>query len=569
MIKFKKIEKLFDSKIKKKFYIIVIFNFFISLLEFLSVASIYPALLIITNVSSNKLIDKLFLLLNMDVQNNSLNFFLILILILVVLKNIFSILLSWYMQNFLLKNYNFISEITIKKMLQLNYLDLINLTSSNFIRNGKEIIFSFKTYVMSLVMLSSELIMVFMLIVLLLLISFKITIITLIVLSLFLFLLTRLSKNKISILGKIRNKSYSEVNSSLIEVYNSFRELKIYSNVDFYINNYLKYNMNFATAQKNIDFFGGITRNIFELIIIFFFSLAFIITGFELNLNFLPTVGIFVFTFFRLYPSFTRISFLKTIINSNTNSIDILLDIQNFKVEKLIDNKQTSKKFSFNQKIHIENASFGYERNQLIIKNLDLHINKGDIIGISGNNGSGKTTLCNIILSVIVPLSGKVMIDEKYNTKDFLEEYRKIVSFIPQNIFLLNDTIINNITFNLKNEEFNEEKLNNIIKITGLESVNANLKKRSNSFIGENGFNLSGGQRQRVAIARALYKDSQIVIMDEHTSALDNVTEKVLLEDMKNLFKNKTIIIISHRKQVLNYCSKHYHLENGKLNLLT
>lgn len=564
MIEVNKIKNLLNPKIKKNFYLIVFFNFIISILELLSVASIYPALLIITGVSSNKIIDKIFLFFDINPSEKSLTFFLILILFFIILKNIFSIILNWYIQNYLLKNYNFISLKIIKKMLSFNYLDVINLTSPIFIRNSKEVIFSFRQYIMSLILISTEIVTVSSLLILLMLISFKISIITISILFIFLLILTKLSKNKITILGKIRNDAYAKLNSSLIEIYNSFRELKIYSNVEFYIKNFLKQNISFAKAQRNIEFFTSITRNLFELLVVLFIALSIIITNYKIDINTLPTAGIFVFAFFRLYPSFTKISYLKTMLNSNENSIDILLDINKTKVEIDKDLPNNTFNFEFKNNIKIENLSFGYEKNN-ILKDLNLVINKGDIIGISGKNGSGKTTFCNILLSIIKPKSGKIILDDTYDLENYLKEYRNIVSFIPQNIFLLNDTIKNNITFNLEDNLIDNEKLKKVIKISGLDEINKKISDRYNSLIGENGTNLSGGQRQRVAIARSLFRESEIIIMDEHTSALDSSTEEELLNEMKSLFKDKTIIIISHRKKVLEHCSSNYVLENGKL----
>lgn len=564
MIEISKIKNLLDPKIKKNFYFIVLFNFIISTLEFLSVASIYPALLIIAGVTSNKVIDKIYLFFNIDPSEKSVTFFLILILSFIILKNIFSIILNWYIQNYLFKNYNFISLQIIKKMLKFNYLDVINLTSPIFIRNSKEIIFSFRQYIMSLILMFTEIITVSSLLILLMLISFKITIITISILLIFLLILTKLSKSKITNLGKVRNEAYAKLNSSLIEIFNSFRELKIYSNIEFYIKNFLKQNISFAKAQKNIEFFTSITRNLFELLVVLFITLSVLLSNYKIDINILPTAGIFVFAFFRLYPSFTKISYLKTMLNSNENSMDILLEIQSTKVEKEKDLSKNSSNFSFKKNIKIENLSFSYDKNN-IFKNLNLVINKGDIIGISGKNGSGKTTLCNIILSIIKPQNGKIIIDDNFNLKDHLDEYRSIISFIPQNIFLLNDTIKNNITFNADDNLIDNKRLEKVIKIVGLEEINNKISERFNSLVGENGSNLSGGQRQRVAIARSLFRNSEIIIMDEHTSALDSSTEEELLKEMKNLFKEKTIIIISHRKKVLEHCSSNYVLENGKL----
>ena len=434
MIELNKIKKLIDPKIKKNFYLIVFFNFIISILEFLSIASIYPALLIITGVSSNKIIDKIYLFFDINLSEKGLTFFLTLILFLIIFKNILSIILNWYIQNYILKNYNFISLLIIKKMLRFNYLDVINLTSPIFIRNSKEVVFSFRQYIMSLILMSTEIVTVSSLLLLLMLISFKITIITIIILLIFLLILIKLSKSKITNLGKVRNEAYAKLNSSLIEIFNSFRELKIYSNIEFYIKNFLKQNISFAKAQRNIEFFTSITRNLFELLVVLFLALSILLIDFEIDINILPTAGIFVFVFFRLYPSFTKISSLKTTLNSNENSVEILLEIQKTKIEIYNDLSKNIPNFVFKKNIKIENLSFGYDQNN-IFENLNLVINKGDIIGISGKNGSGKTTLCNIILSIIKPKNGRIIIDDTYNLNDHLKEYRGIISFIPKIFF--------------------------------------------------------------------------------------------------------------------------------------
>jgi len=567
MVNLKKINILLDQKIKKNFFFIVFFNFLISTLEFLSVASIYPALLIITNSTEDSKLDKLFSFFQIDISNKSLNFFLILILIFIIFKNVFSIFLNWYIHTFLLKNYDFISKLTLNKMLKFNYLDVINLSSPIFIRNSKEIVLSFRNYLTSLILISTEIIMVLSLFFILAIISLKITLISSFALLVFLSLILKISKHRISTLGKLRNEGFANLNKSLIEIFNSFRELKIYKNLNFYLKTYNKHNLDFARAQRNIEFFIGITKNLFELLVIIFIAILIHFSNFQINLEVLPKIGIFTYAFFRLYPSFSKISTLKTFINSNENSVDILIKIQKQKTEKEKISNKKNKGFKFDNILEIKNLSFGYDKN-LIFKNLNLNIRKGSIIGISGKNGSGKTTLCNIILSLIEPNSGKILIDKKYDIKENLSNYRSKVSFIPQNIFLLNDSIENNITFNVQSNEIDNSKLLDVINITGLKKINELVNTRHNSFIGENGSNLSGGQRQRIAIARALYRNSEIIVMDEHTSALDSSTEEKLLTDMKKLFKGKTIIIISHKKKVLEYCDINYSLENGILKKL-
>ncbi len=298
MVNLKKINILLDQKIKKNFFFIVFFNFLISTLEFLSVASIYPALLIITNSKDNSKVDKLFSFFQIDISNKSLNFFLILILIFIIFKNVFSIFLNWYIHTFLLKNYDFVSKVTLNKMLKFNYLDVINLSSPIFIRNSKDIVLSFRNYLTSLILISTEIVMVLSLFFILAIISLKITLISSFALLVFLSLILKISKHRISTLGKLRNEGFANLNKSLIEIFNSFRELKIYRNINFYLKTYTKHNLDFARAQRNIEFFIGITKNLFELLVIIFIAIIIHFSNFQISLEILPTIGIFTYAFF-------------------------------------------------------------------------------------------------------------------------------------------------------------------------------------------------------------------------------------------------------------------------------
>jgi len=277
-------------------------------------------------------------------------------------------------------------------------------------------------------------------------------------------------------------------------------------------------------------------------------------------MSLIPLFGVFVFAFFRLYPSFTKILYIKTVLRTNQDSINI---IQNFIHPKNNSEENINKNvIKFENYLELRNINFSYN-NQHFLKNINLSIYKGNKIGITGNNGSGKTTLCNIILSLIKPNRGDVLIDGKINIFDNLYAYRNLIAFIPQNIFLLNDTVEKNIIISGNN--LNQEKLDKALEITQLNELILDLKKKNKNTIGENGNNLSGGQRQRIAIARAIYRDSEIIIMDEHTNSLDAQIENELILSSKEIFKDKTLIIVSHKKEILSFCDDIYLLDKGEL----
>jgi ATP-binding cassette subfamily B protein len=553
-----------EPSAKKKIAVIIFFNFIVSLSELIGIAAIYPLLLFIINGDSNNFLFISFQILNPGISNNY-KFFFILVLVLFLIKNIFSIYVNYLIQSFLFHNYNFMTLTSLKKMLSFSYLEFLDVNSSNFILNTKELIQSIRQYIAAFIFLFSEIILIVFLLSFLFYISIKITLISSISLIFIYFLFSILIKKKLIDIGKERNKISSEITAGLIEMFNAFRELTIYSNFKFYIDNFNKKSSIYSLNQSKTEFFSNIIRYLLEILVVIISLFLFLFFNFDLDKSIFPKLAVVFFIFFRLYPSFTKLSYLNTSIKINKNSLNIYMRNFNKSSQEIISDLNKKDNFKFNNEIKINSIYFKYPNSTVYaLSNVNFNIKKGDIIGITGENGSGKTTLCNIILSLINPISGNIIIDEKYDIKNYLNSYRKIVSFIPQNIFLLNDTIANNITFNEDPELINDKKLQEVLKNTKLKDLESKLKN-NNFLIGENGNFLSGGQRQRIAIARSLYRDSEIIIMDEHTSSLDLETEHELMHDLINLLNKKTVIIISHRKEVLKFCSKIYNLKDGIL----
>ena len=235
MNRFDNLLNFLEPSAKKKFLIIIFFNFIVSLSELMGVAAIYPLLLFIINGDSNNFLFISFQILNPGISNNYA-FFFIIALSLFLIKNIFSIYVHYLIQSFLFHNYNFMTAASLKKMLSLSYLDFLDINSSNFIRNTKELVHSIRQYMMAFIFFLSEIILITCLLSFLIFISIKLTLISSISLTFIYFLFSFFLKKKLTNVGKERNEIYSKLTAALIEMYNSFRELKIYSNYKFYIN---------------------------------------------------------------------------------------------------------------------------------------------------------------------------------------------------------------------------------------------------------------------------------------------------------------------------------------------
>ena len=288
------------------------------------------------------------------------------------------------------------------------------------------------------------------------------------------------------------------------------------------------------------------------------------------NNEFIILLTMFAAAGFRLMPALTQsISAINSLRSSKSVVFDIydaLLYLDKFNESKNLKNK-LDRNFKFNHKIKIDNLSYKYSKqDSYVLKKLNLEIKKGDCIGVVGTSGAGKTTFINILLGLLDFNEGVITLDS-HEFKN-ISPLQQLTSYIPQNIFLLDDTILRNITFESDDKKIDFDLLNQVIDSSQLRKFIESQKETIYSIVGENGVKLSGGQRQRIAIARALYFKRDIIILDEATSALDTITENDIVQSINNLKGEKTIIVIAHRHSTLQNCDRIYSLNNGSLSII-
>jgi ATP-binding cassette subfamily C protein len=306
-------------------------------------------------------------------------------------------------------------------------------------------------------------------------------------------------------------------------------------------------------------------RVFIDLIIFFSFSIIIIsiIDDKKELQNILPTLSIFAIASMRIMPSFNRVISNIQSVKFNIKVVDII-----YEYLKTNDNKYIidySNNFDFNNKLEFKNICFRYnELENYVIDNVNFSIEKGKIIGITGESGSGKSTIVDMICGLNKPNSGSILLD---NIKVDLNNniWRNKIGYVTQDYYIADGLLINNVAFGIE-----DSKINYSLAIKSLADSMFPLESYNpidKFYLIEHGKNLSGGQRQRIAIARALYKNSEILILDEATSALDKETEKLFFNDLLKLKGSKTIIIITHNINLLDYCDKIYHLKNNKINI--
>jgi len=280
------------------------------------------------------------------------------------------------------------------------------------------------------------------------------------------------------------------------------------------------------------------------------------------SLNIISVASVFVAGTFRMMPSFNRILTSLQNLRFYKEPLKLVYDeFQKLNTDYLNDGLSD---FSFESDVTLENVSFGYDDKKVILNNINLSISKGKTIGIIGESGAGKSTFVSLLTGLIKPTKGEILIGNKPLNEN-VKNWQNLVGYVPQSIFLLDDTILNNITLEYDQEKIDFERVNKCINDSQLNEFVNSLPDKLNTVVGEKGSLISGGQLQRIGIARALYSNPSILILDEASSALDSKTEGKLMDLIYNDLKGLTKVIISHNKSNLDKCDQVYEIKKGSL----
>jgi ABC-type multidrug transport system fused ATPase/permease subunit len=276
----------------------------------------------------------------------------------------------------------------------------------------------------------------------------------------------------------------------------------------------------------------------------------------------IPLLGFFAMATVRLLPSINRVIMSLQSLRYTGSTIDTLHHEITHSREPQITQPQAT--IHFNKHIRIHQLSFHYDPNKTALRNISLSIAKGESVGFMGASGSGKSTLIDLIIGLLTPTQGSIEVDGQ-NIQQNIRSWQNLIGYVPQSIYLTDDTIRRNIAFGLADELIDEKALKRAIHQAKLEDFIKTTPDGLETLVGEKGIKLSGGQLQRVGIARALYHNPDILVLDEATSALDHQTESAVMQAINQLQGTKTIIIVAHRLSTLEHCDRVYHLRNGEM----
>tara|TARA_B100000686_G_scaffold343630_1_gene424802 strand:- start:3783 stop:5483 length:1701 start_codon:yes stop_codon:yes gene_type:complete len=542
-----------ETNLKKLIYLSV-FLFIGVLVESFGLGALYPIFNFLLNENST-----VFLNVEFNSKSNVILFSLFLIGLIYLIKTLYLTILTVKQNKFVSSITEMISNEIFSGYIYNPYSFHLKNNSSELVKNIQVELSNFTAYLSSVIFVVSDFILLVAILGTLIYINplGTILLVTYLLIASWIFLF--ITKKKLDVWGVERLKIDKNLALTLTESLKGIKDVKVSRLETLFIKKYRLDNL------KKFDYYwkqltlGQIPRLYLELICIFGF-IFFIISTLSENQSInsiLPLASVYLAAFFRTLPSINRILSSYQQMRYYLPSVELIKKEINY--NRLGREKQITID-SFNKGISLKNITFKYDKKN-IFKNFNLELNKGKIYGIKGESGTGKTTLAAIILGLLKPNNGSIYIDNK---KVIGFKWSKILSYVSQNIFLFDGSVIQNICLGIDQSKIKIEKINEVLKKTNLYDFVYSFEDNINHSLGENGVNLSGGQAQRLAIARALYNKPKILILDEVTSALDKENERKVLETIKQLGKEITCIIISHKDDTTKICDEIINLKPNK-----
>ena len=568
----KKVVSILDNKEKKFFYYLSFAFFFVAIIETFGVVLIIPFIEIASNpeiINSNYQLN----LINDFFQFNNTNSFILFLGIsyffYLIFSQAFKALIMYLQLRFTFSLESSVSKRLLEAYLRQTYSWFLDKHSGDM---GKgilsEVAETIHYSLTPLLAMISQLFLSILLVILIVLVNPLVAVITLLFLLMLNLLIFNKVKNWIKLMGINKVKHNQRRYKTVVEAFGAIKEIKLSGIEKIYSNKFSSAANDFSTANSNVQIVSILPKYLLEAIS-FGFLILFILYNLSLGNNLtevLPILSMFAFAALRLIPAFQQIFSSLNKINFSTKGLDdILYRLNENKNLKIL--KKTTNSIQIKNKIEINNLNFIYPNsNRLALNKINLNIQSGEKIGIAGSTGSGKTTLIDILLGLLKPTNGEISVDGGEISKLGLRNWQNSIGYVPQNIFLSDKTIAENIAFGLSLEELDIDRVKEVCKIASLHKfITEELEHNYFTEVGERGIRLSGGQRQRIGIARALYNNPSLLVLDEATSALDNLTEKNIIESIANHSKNITTIIIAHRLNTIKNCDCIFYLEKGEI----
>lgn len=560
---YKKLNSLLTKLDRKFLLLLVLFSIVIALIETVGIAAIMPFISVASNFSTIASNEYYKYVYDAFGFHSYVDFVVSLGLVLVffyIVRGGLNILYFYLLSRFSKGRTHLLAYRLFENYLGMSYHHFIGRNSSEL---SKSIIneTQYLTVMISAVLLMiSEVFVVILIYGAMLFVNWKITLLMTVFLGINALFLVKTVSKKIKVQGTVREKYQKEFFEIINSTFGNFKMIKLQSNDKLILDRFNTASYGFARSGIIHESLSHFPRLFLETLGFGLITIIVVYLVFKYQTDISSALGIlsmFILGLYRLMPSANRLLSSYNQIMYYHKSLDVIHNDLMYDGESLGDEK-----VSFQNKIHLQNLSFGYSEEKMVLKSIDLEIKKGEKIAFIGPSGSGKSTLVDLIIGLYKPVDGSIAVDDKLLNDANIKDWRKKVGYIPQSVYLFDGTVADNISFG---QEHDEKKIKDVLAKAKILEFLETHQNGIDTFVGEGGVKLSGGQKQRIAIARALYQEPEILVLDEATSALDEEIEKEIMNEIYEISKEKTLIIIAHRLSTIDRCEKVYKIENKSL----
>lgn len=580
-----KVNYIFDKKQKLQSVLLCIGLFVGALLELVGVSFITQLVTLISNpekIHSNEIMQYCYDFFNMTSDRQFFLFVVIALIFVYLIKNLYLLWINYVQYTFVFNNQLRLSGRLIDCYLKKPYTYHLDNNSAEMVRNVMLDSERFFQMLLSIFLTLSEILVSALLCVFLLIVDPVITISVVAILAVFTGFYLILFKGKAKKYGKTNQIYDGKMHQSINQALGAVKDIKILHREKYFADSFLAYGKKKMIAVRNNNVLGQFPKYLIETVCIGTVLLVLVFKiykGEDLN-TMIPQLAAFAIAAFKLLPSVSKINNYANLIVFLKPSVDLIYrdikdteDMVNYEIadesgniiEINDDGSQNKDTCYVADKISINNIVYRYPHTDRdVLNGISFEIPLGKSIGFIGESGSGKSTLADVILGILTPTSGTVMYGNMDVHKHPLKWSKKL-AYIPQSIFLCDDTIRNNVAFGIDEDKIDDEKVWKALREAQLEQFVKSQPDGLDSMVGERGVRISGGQRQRIGIARALYDNPEILVLDEATSALDTGTESAVMEAIDKLSGTMTLIIIAHRLTTIKNCDYVYKVENGNI----
>jgi ATP-binding cassette, subfamily B, bacterial PglK len=570
-----KLFNLLNSKERKRAYILLIVILFMAVFDMLSVASFFPFISAILNpemLEINIFLKNSFIFaknLGITEQKEFVLLLGVLAFVVLILSLIFKAACIYMFASFAFQQKYSFSSFLVESYLGQPYTWFLSCSTTELSKTIlSEIDNVVENGLLPLLNMISQAMIVVILIIMLSIIEPIVALSAVFMFSAAYITIYIFVRDRVRLYGDARLKN-NQIRYSLIsEIFGAFKEIKVGKEQKFYLNRFNLSSEKIASLQSKSHLIGHLPRFVLEGVV-FGGAILIILILTEQNKSiseYVPVVAIYVLAGYRIMPAMQQIFFSMTQISFTEPAInDLSKEI--ISLPSVIKNNHKKNILKFEKEIALKNIHFNYENKQKFsLEKISLKIPVNNMVGLVGHSGSGKTTIADLITGLLEAKKGSLEVDGQVISKYNRRAWQSLIGYVPQNIFLSNDTIAANIALGLYKENIDKEKIKICAKMVNLHNFICNqLPLQYETKIGESGKLFSGGQRQRIGIARALYRNPKLLILDEATNALEKITEFEIINSLRIMNKNITILIVTHRLSSLKNCDNIFVFDKGKL----